>query len=137
MGRLPTQKRILKEELKEAPNWIEKLITPINQFMENVYNLLNKNLDLRNNIKCDIVEYQFKTSPTGTFTLPIKLKHNLKSRPEGVLLMEIRQVDGTYSPVNGALSVQWRAGNEEVFIESIGVNNLNNSTTYMLRFLII
>jgi hypothetical protein len=137
MAKLPTQKRIMKEEIKEAPSWVERLISPINRFMETVYNTLNKNVDFRNNIRCDIVEYQFKTTPTGTFDLPIILKHNLKSRPEGVLLLEIRQVDGNYSPVNGSLSLQWRGGNQEVYIESIGVNNLNNSTTYMFRFLII
>jgi hypothetical protein len=137
MAKLPEQKRLLKEEFKEAPNWIDKLLTPLNRFIETVYNILNRNVDFRNNIRCDIVEYQFKTTPSGTFNLPIILKHNLRSRPDGVLLIEIRQVDGNYSPVNGALSVQWRGGAQEIFIESIGVNSLNNSTTYMLKFLVI
>jgi hypothetical protein len=137
MSKLPTQKRLLREELKEAPNWIDKLLSPINQFMENVYSLFNKNIDFTNNIRCDIVEVQFKTSATGSYTLPIVLNHKLRSRPSGVLLLEIRQVDGVYSPVTGATGLQWRAGNEKVFIESIGLATLNNSTTYQLRFLII
>jgi hypothetical protein len=69
--------------------------------------------------------------------MPIILNHKLKSRPEGVILMEIRQLDGVYSPIGQGIAVQWRAGNEQVFIESLGANTLNNSTTYLLRFLII
>ncbi len=38
--RLPSQKKILREDLKDAPAWVNGLIGPLNAFMESVYQAL-------------------------------------------------------------------------------------------------
>ena len=44
MASLPPIRRISKEDLQEAPDWVEKLIYPINLFFDSVYRALNGRL---------------------------------------------------------------------------------------------
>ena len=46
--KLPIQKRILREDLKDAPDWVVNIIGPLNNFMETIYQALNKNIDETN-----------------------------------------------------------------------------------------
>jgi len=62
MAQLPNQKRILKEDLREAPSWIDKLLYPLNSFMESVYFALNRNLNFQENIASQIYEIEFTTA---------------------------------------------------------------------------
>ncbi len=62
MAKLPEQRRILKEDLQDAPSWIDKLISPINSFFEDLYFALNKNITFRENIAAQIREIDFETS---------------------------------------------------------------------------
>lgn len=63
MAKLPIQRRIMREDLKDAPSWIERLIGFINPFFEDIYYAMNKQITFRENIDCDILEIEFETSP--------------------------------------------------------------------------
>lgn len=61
MANLPKITRIRREDLPDAPGWIEKLLYPLNLFMEGVYQALNKNLTYAENLAAKVVEFEFTT----------------------------------------------------------------------------
>jgi len=60
MARLPQQVRILKEDLKDSPDWVLNIINPVNSFFENIYQTLNKNVN-DDNLASQIKEIAYVT----------------------------------------------------------------------------
>lgn len=61
MAKLPKITRIRREDLPDAPGWIEKLLYPLNLFMEGVYQALNQNLTYAENLASKVVAFEFTT----------------------------------------------------------------------------
>jgi hypothetical protein len=136
VGRLPEIRRILREDIKEAPSWIEKLLTPLNSFMSVVYENLNKNITFRENIACQIKEMEFETLATYSsldWTL-VQFK-GLSYKATGVLLMQLYEKADTYIPIKKAVSIDWLDLNGSININYI--SGLENSKKYFARFLVI
>ena len=70
MAKLPSKRKLLREDVKEAPAWIDKILGFVNPFFEDVYFSLNKNITLRENIDCDIKEIVIETSTTYQNNIP-------------------------------------------------------------------
>jgi hypothetical protein len=52
--KLPTFKRIVSEEFPEQRKWLPKLIAPLNSFLEQVTQGLNKNITVQDNLDAEI-----------------------------------------------------------------------------------
>ena len=52
-------RRILKTDFSEAPQWFEKLLVPLNEFMDSAINALRAKLTFRDNFLCDIKTIRF------------------------------------------------------------------------------
>ena len=134
--RLPNIQKILRQDVSEAPDWILKVIGPINGFFEEVYAGLNRNITLRENIACNIADVQFSTSsayPSAftTCTLPSKLR----TVPEGVLILKISEKADNMTLIADPVSLQWSPVEGGVRIDM--VNGLAVSKTYNMRVLIV
>jgi len=70
MAKLPSKRKLLREDLKEAPAWIDKILGFVNPFFEDVYFSLNKNITLRENIDCDVREITIETTSTYSNNIP-------------------------------------------------------------------
>lgn len=57
--KLPAQRKILREDLKGAPEYVNGIIDPVNSFMESTYQALNKNLTLNENIASFVKEITY------------------------------------------------------------------------------
>lgn len=139
MSKLPSQKRILKEDIKDAPSWIDKIITPLNVFMEVVWNALNKNLTFEDNFVSLTKEVEFTTLSTYSSGLisgfePIKFKHNLKNKPTGVLLTQILLTNDVYGVILNPVTINWIELNGEIIVNYI--TGLDNEKTYTIRLLV-
>ncbi len=127
--KLPTSKKILREDLKGAPPWINPLIDVINSFMEAVYLALNRNISFGDNIQSQIVTLTYKSGTTDT-----QFISNLRVRAQGLLVLQAVEKD-TFEPAPGPVYVPW--------VESSGTVNLGLVTgldankTYILRLLLI
>jgi hypothetical protein len=138
MGRLPEIRNILREDLKEAPSWIEKLINPLNSFMSIVYETLNKNITFKDNITSTIKELSFKTLSTyesASSWETLKFSSGLKNRAIGCMILQIYEDSNTYIPITNAVHVDWLDLNGIITIQFI--SGLTDSTDYIVRFLII
>lgn len=79
--KLANVRRIAREEIPEAPDWIDKLLTPLNQSIEQITQAISGQLTFADNMLCAI--------KTNTFShgVELKVKNPLKSgaKPAGLL----------------------------------------------------
>lgn len=139
MASLPEFKRILREDLSEvAGEWVEKLIYPINNFNEQVYSSLNKNLTVGDNITGSIFKTSF-TTPTDyiknkNFT-PINIPWNFRAAPKCVNVGYIAMAESN-DIITNPISLDWRiTGPNTITIRFIV--GLKNITKYNITFLIL
>lgn len=140
MARLPTQRRILREDVKEAPSWIESLLSPLNSFMDSVYRALSQNITFGDNIPCDRRSIQFDTRsdytsavPLTAGFVPLRFQHNLKSKPFACIPLQVVAADG--SVFTSPVSIDWYEANGTVFINYI--TGLANSKSYTISVLVL
>ena len=132
--KLPTQKKIIREDVKGAPEWIDAVITPINSFMESVYNALNRNITFNENIAAFEKEIIYRTPTTYPVMDNVTFVNELRTRARGVMLMQV--VDrATYEPPVGPVYVPWIEDNKGIVIKPI--QGLVADKTYQVRLLVI
>lgn len=137
MAKLPSIKRVLREDVKEAPNWIERILLPMNTFFESVYQALNKNITFTENIACQVKDIKFTTSSTyssGDFE-PLKFVSTLRVKASGLILLQIFEDAGSYVPMTQGVHLDWVEINGTININHI--SGLDNSKTYYLKVLLI
>lgn len=133
MAALPAIKRITKEDLAGAPAWIDRLLYPLNLFLNTIYNGLNKNITLADNIDCQVQTFQVTagaaaTNNTAKFTL------TMKHAPSMLFLGNAISTSGNYTPIATAVYIDWTYDGTNVNINSI--TGLTSGTTYNLTILL-
>lgn len=142
MAQLPNQRRILREDLKDAPTWVDKLLFPINSFMESVYYALNRNITFNENIACQLRRVSFTTtssynsSPQSADNFPlIQFATSLRTVPMGVIPLQLFVNGDVETPLLAPYNISWYHNNGTLFITYI--SGLDDSTTYTLQLLVI
>lgn len=133
--KLPSQKKILREDLKDAPPYVNGIIEPVNSFMESVYQSLNKNITFGENIASFIKELIYTTPstyPSGVEN--VSFQNTLRTRPIGIFLMQVYERT-TYVPPPGPVYVPWVDDNGTLVIYPI--TGLEASKTYLIRLVIV
>lgn len=132
--RLPPQRKILREDIKDPPPWIGAVIEPMNSFMEFVYQMLNRNITLTENIASFIREVTYKTPSTYPTGVEVSEFNNaIKARPIGVQILQIYEKD-TYLPPPGPCYVPWVELNNVIKIYPI--TGLEADKTYLIRLVV-
>lgn len=147
IAKLPVIKRLQREDFPEAESWIEKLIYPLNQFMEGAYAAMNRSLTFGDNMAGEVKEFTFTTTSgyngTAANWTALEWQRTLKNRPQGCLILQITQLTatgtttplGVYAPIEGDVCLDWNETNGTVTIGL--VRGLAASTKYKLRVLLI
>lgn len=127
--KFPIQKKILREDMKDAPDWIEGVIGPVNQFFETTYQAMNKNID-EVNLVSQIKELTVVVPSTYPTMDVIKFQSTLKVRATGCTILQC--IDkSTYKPVS-TWNPAWLDNNGTIEIH--GITGLTASKTYIIRF---
>jgi len=127
--KLPIQRKILREDLKDAPDWISGLIDPINQFMETIYQMANKNID-EVNLTSQIKEVSIIVPSTYPTMDAIKFQSTLKIKATGCMILQVIDRD-SFKPVATG-NPAWIDNNGVIEIST--VTGLTASKTYLIRF---
>ncbi len=134
MLKLPSQKKILREDIKEAPTWINGIVEPLNSFMETTYQALNKNITLTENIASFIKEITYRTNSTYPMGMgKIYIQNGLKSRAIGIMVMQVYE-KSTYIPAPGPVYIPWVEENASIAISTI--TGLEADKTYTIRLVV-
>jgi len=132
--KLPTQKVILREDLKDAPSYVGGIIDPVNSFMQTTYQALNKNITLQENIASFIKEIVYKTPTTYPAGVEdVSFQNSLRTRPIGVQVMQAYEKT-SYVPAGGPVYAPWIEDDGDIIISTI--TGLAASKTYVIRFVI-
>lgn len=139
MGRLPTNKRVLTEDLKGLPSDVKKGIQPlvdtVNSFMEIIYQGFNKNISFGDNVACFLKEVSYRTPSTYPTMEDVSFRNELKTKAIGVILLQALERT-TYAPVTGsAIFVPWEEVDGQIILKPI--QGLSADKSYIIRLLII
>lgn len=126
--KLPPQPRIRKEDIPNAPGWINKVLIPLNRFFENVYLVLNKRLTFTDNFTAEV-----KTITIRPDEIPYEFKTDV-SNPKCVIVGKAVQDSGFHVDITSPVFVDWRLDKDLIVIENI--SNLTTGKIYNITLLI-
>ena len=132
MASLPTIKRVQRTDLgSNIPEWVDSLLSPINQFMEEIYSAFNRNLTIPENVAGQIIDINIKTlsnySNDKAFT-EIKFLTKLKTRMR-VLIVGQCIKSGDPSKKHDPVFVSWYDNNDGT-ITIRYISGLEDSSEY-------
>ncbi len=131
--KLPTIKKILKEDVKDAPGWIGGIIDPVNTFMEGVYTALNRNITFTENISSFVKEITYRTPSTYPSGVDeISFMNDLRTRATGVIVIQAFE-RANYVPV-AITGVAWVETVNGITLSTL--LGLAASKIYTVRFLV-
>lgn len=135
----PDFRRFSLEDIDPTKSgWIERLITPLNIFLEQTYSLFNSNLTVGDNINGRLIQTTFSTPSdysTGGFTTFL-IPWNKTVNANIVTLGYIKPSANLLSVITEPTSVQWNQINT-ANIRIDYITGLADSTKYTVRFLIL
>lgn len=122
MGALPTIKQLLIDDFPTESKWISKLLYPLNQFFNTVYQNLNNGLTFAQNMLSQINTLSVSgASPTTSFQYNFKSQGN----PAGVWI-------GAISPTpSAAYSMSWSYSAGTI---TVTVQGLSATGSYSITF---
>lgn len=138
--KLPIFRRINREDLKAAPDWIGNLLYPLNNVFESVYNTLNRNITFSDNFLSFQKVIEFTTASdyclNGTWEpIVFAIPDYFRVKITGVLILSLRPTDPTALTCSDATSLTWAENNRTVVIDWVA--GLCDSTKYSLSMLVI
>lgn len=137
MALLPTLKKIQKSDLGgDVPQWIEGILSYINQFTEEIYSAMNRNITIPENIKAQIKVLEIRTTNqyVSQQDFPEQTFINTLGRKMQVLFVGniVNDSSPNYKYENSTVSWQDN-GNGTVTIRY--VSGLDDSENYRITFL--
>jgi hypothetical protein len=134
MSTLPPINRISKEDLKDAPAWIDRLLYPLNLFFDSVYRGLNHSLTFQENIDSQQISFSL-TAGAAALNNTAKFTVDMKNKPTGLLLKSATLVAGNYTPIGQPVFVEWYY--ESGFINVTAISGLTVGKVYNFTILLI
>jgi len=125
-----TNRRFSTEDFKEQQNWITKLLSPLNQFIEEVFRAFNNQLTIEDNLYQEIKEIKIQNVGSN---FPINIKTKFNVYPKGLHIIYCSASDG--SVLTAAPWTNWSFNNQQLIISNI--TGLTSGLTYTIRILII
>lgn len=135
MSQLPQVRRLLVEDFMEQKDWISKLFTPLNNFMEGTVGVLTKGVSLADNCAADIQKVTLNVVPT--VKTPIALRWDLATKPVSVHVGNVALTTNNDFTLTAAVAVQWKydATQGLRLVNVVGITP-TNTTQYVLTLVI-
>ena len=127
MASLPPIKLVSREDIgPDAPEWIDKLLYPINLFMTSVYQSLNKQLT-DDNTKSQLRVFSLIGSATAADNV-FAFQTDYQTTPNEVVLQKIERADGQSLILTAAPYVSWNYRNGTFNV--LGITGLTAGVRY-------
>lgn len=131
MAALPDVKRISREDIPGAPDWIDRLLEPLNRFLDTVYGALNRGLTFRENFLSQTQNVQIVAGASAS-TCTASFILTMKAKPFIVFLVAVPSgtLGDAFSPL-----FTWNFDGTNINITSI--SGLTSGVTYNLTAVLI
>lgn len=133
--KLGSFKRLFKTDFdKDDQPLIEKLSFFFNNGIEVLYNLLNGNVSLSDNILCNVKDFSVVVASTGVPTSTINIPLSFSNKVSGVQVMNVTNTTNASAFPTGGVHVTWSQNNKSIFINHI--TGLITGNSYTIRIVI-
>lgn len=125
---LPTIQRFDAGDYPKSTAEFQSFISTLNLFTQPMWNILNQAVDITQNTKEEIYQFQITAGATyanNTFNF---VPRKFGGKPSGVVIGQVQVVGATVVPVGAATSLDWTYDGAQVKI--IAIYGLTNGTTY-------
>lgn len=112
MSKIPLIKRLMREDYPDQKSWIERLIAPLNTFMETVSAAMDRNLTFSDNLDCQIVTVTVTTGSETVFSVKTRAK------PNGLLVWKVTTMSGSDPTAAPFPMWQYIAGSNSIKVTS-------------------
>lgn len=119
---LPQQ--LTRQDFPEAPNWLAKLLYPLQLFQSTIVSALTSQLTLQDNVSCRINDLTFVAGATPELNT-FSFVWNLPRQPI-CMLMHVTASDGTTPPIYPIPS--WNLVGSNIQVN--GIQGLTNTVSY-------
>jgi hypothetical protein len=113
----------------EAKDWITKILSPFNSFVENVYSAFRGQIDFDNNVRAEKREFTLNTTD-------FPFKFTTKFAPEMIIIGQVRVDAGSHTNLTNAPFPDWEYGNDG-FVTLYTITGLTVGVDYIIKLLII
>lgn len=146
MAKLPTVRRLAVEDFQDQKSWIQKLLSPLNDFLLNVVNALSNNLTFAENVSAQVTTIKVETAAAvtaGAGTLPnytalrqtVNVKVTTKFKPVGLWVINCQEDSANPTVIPYGVTAYWTYENNQIKVSS--VSGLSPSKSYFLTFIAI
>jgi hypothetical protein len=133
MAFLPLFRRILREDLPDAPDWVNVILSSVNKFFESTIAALNRALTFQENFNAQIKSFRIVAGANPEDNV-FRFASTMTVKPQGLVIVAATQVDPVYVPITAAVFASWRVDGKDVVIDAI--TGLIDTETYDLRVLV-
>ncbi len=127
MAQLPAIKLINREDLgPDAPAWVDKLLYPMNLFMQAVYQALNKQLT-DDNTRSQSRSFGLIAGAAAADNV-FSFQTDYMTTPSEVVLQKVERADGANQVFTAAPFVSWNYRNGTFNV--LGITGLTNGVRY-------
>lgn len=127
MSKLPSVVSLKKEDFKDAPPWADRLFRVLSLFMKDVYEALNKNLTVDENLLAAYKTFQV-TAGAASSNNTLSFSYDLRRRPRYVYVISATRPDGVL--VNSAVFVSWTHSAKAKEIDITAISMLFEGVVY-------
>lgn len=134
MANVPEQQQIVPEDFeKKYQDLVSQLANPLNTYIEQLNEILNKNLTFGDNFRGEL---KTVTVVAGT---PLKFKYNNTAKPVGLWVVNYSNLDDPDEELDDAVQAQWTFdGKGNITIDKVtALTLLPQPLTYTLTIMII
>lgn len=125
-----TPRKLTIEDFKDQQAWIGKLLSPLNDFIQQTIGAFSNGLTVEDNLFREIRELKFVVD-AGAY--PQRFRPKFKGYPKGINLIDCRDSNG--ADLTTTPFVNWRLNND--LLEVTSVVGLTSGHTYILRLEVI
>lgn len=131
MANVPEQQQIIAEDFeKKYQELVSKLAEPVNTYIEQLNEILNKNLTFGDNFRGELKTI---TMVAGT---PLKFKYNNTAKPIGLWVVNYSNLGNSTEELGAAVQAQWTYdGKGNITVDKITA--AVGGDTYSLTLMII
>lgn len=137
MAALPPVRRIFKEDLgPDVPDWISRLLAPLNLVLQALYTALNHAITFQENIQCQVKEFNLVAGVAATDnTFDFML--TLPTKPTGLWLITALRTDGIAESFTTPVFPSWTWDSTANAIRISSITGLTSTKQYLLRVIVI
>lgn len=113
----PQTYRFQAQNYPDSPDWFRRFLSDINNFSEPLWNMVNKNITIQDNIDAQIFTFTIVAGATETDNT-VDFSSTLKHTPQTVVVGQAQSTSPYASPLTG-VSLSWTYDNPNISVNAI------------------